>query len=227
VQYTLTYQAQAGDAGKYLGICFSNPGAASTWGQFDDFSLSVIPATLPSPWATADIGMVGVAGSVNYTNGLFSVTGSGSNLWSTADSFHYVYQPGSGDCSIQAEVLTVQNTRTNAMGGVMIREALSTNSAMATMVITPTAGTENIWRTNTSGQAVSNLVANIAAPNWVQVTRTGNSFVGYYSTNGTTWNAVKTNVFTMATNVYIGLVVCAHNNTTNCTATFTNVVATP
>jgi len=52
--------------------------------------------------------------------------------------------------------------------------------------------------------------------------------VGYYSTNnGVTWKAVKTNTITMATNAYIGLVVCALNNTTNCTATFTNVVPTP
>jgi regulation of enolase protein 1 (concanavalin A-like superfamily) len=99
---------------------------------------------------------------------------------------------------------------------------------MATMVITPSAGVEFIWRTNTSGNAVSNLVTKITPPGWVQVTRTGNSFVGYYSTNnGVTWKAVNTNTFTMATNAYIGLVVCSLNNTTNCTATFTNVVPTP
>jgi hypothetical protein len=42
-----------------------------------------------------------------------------------------------------------------------------------------------------------------------------------------TWKAVNTNTFTMATNAYIGLVVCALNNATNCTATFTNVVPIP
>jgi regulation of enolase protein 1 (concanavalin A-like superfamily) len=86
---------------------------------------------------------------------------------------------------------------------------------------------EFVWRTNTAASAASTVVAGITAPNWVKVTRTGNSFVGYYSTNGTAWTVLGTNTITMGTGVYVGLPVCAHNNTVTCTATFTNVVATP
>jgi fibronectin type 3 domain-containing protein len=208
----------------YYVVAAADSAGAST----NSAQVSATPTSLPSPWATSDIGAVGVPGSANYTNGFFSLTGSGSNIWGTADTFRYVYQPASGNGSISAQVLSVQNTRSNALGGVMFRETLNTNSIMATMVITPSAGVEFIWRTNTSGNAVSNLVTKITPPGWVEVTRTGNSFVGYYSTNnGVTWKAVNTNTFTMATNAYIGLVVCALNNATNCTATFTNVVPTP
>jgi fibronectin type 3 domain-containing protein/regulation of enolase protein 1 (concanavalin A-like superfamily) len=182
---------------------------------------------LPSPWVTSDIGAVGVTGSATYTNGLFTVKGSGADIWGTGDEFRYVYQPGSGDCSIQAKVLTVQNTHSQAKAGVMIRETLNTNSTMAMVEITPSADMEYIWRTTTGASAASKVVSGIGAPNWVKVTRTGNSFVGYYSTNGTAWTVLATNTITMATNVYIGLPVCAHNNTTTCTATFTNVLATP
>jgi hypothetical protein len=98
---------------------------------------------------------------------------------------------------------------------------------MAMVDLTPGNGAEFIWRTNTAASAAASGVAGLTAPNWVKVTRTGNSFVGYYSTNGTAWTAMGTNNITMATSVYIGLPVCAHNNTTNCTATFTNVLATP
>jgi hypothetical protein len=225
-QYTLTYQATTADAGNYVGIYFNNATAAN-WAGFDDFSLTVAPLLLPSPWATTDIGAVGVAGSATYTNGLFTVSGSGADIWGTADAFQFVYQPASGDCSIQAKVLTVQNTQSHAKGGVMIRETLNANSTMAMVDLTPGNGAEFIWRTNTAAGAAASSVAGLTAPNWVKVTRTGNSFVGYYSTNGTAWSAMGTNTITMATSVYIGLPVCAHNNTTNCTATFTNVLATP
>jgi regulation of enolase protein 1 (concanavalin A-like superfamily) len=138
-----------------------------------------------------------------------------------------VYQPVSGDYSIQAKVLSVQNTGSHAKGGVMIRETTATNSTMAMVDLTPSAGVEFVWRTTTGGSAASAVVSGITAPNWVRVTRSGNTFTGYYSTNGTTWTALATNTITMASNVYIGLPVCAYNNATLCTATFTNVVTTP
>jgi hypothetical protein len=227
-QYTLTYTAGAADAGKYVAVSFLAPGTAGSWAMFDDFALSVT-SLLPSPWASGDIGAVGVAGSASAsTNGLlFTVAGSGADIWGAGDQLRYVYQPASGDCSVQAEVLSVQNTQSHAKGGVMIRETLNTNSAMAMVDLTPSAGVEFVWRTNTAASAASTVVAGITAPNWVKVTRTGNSFVGYYSTNGTAWTVLGTNTITMGTGVYVGLPVCAHNNTVTCTATFTNVVAAP
>jgi fibronectin type 3 domain-containing protein len=191
--------------------------------------VSATPSVLPSPWATADIGAVGVAGGATWTNGLFTVKGSGANIWYAGDEFRYVYQAASGDCSIQAEVLSVQNTASKAKAGVMIRETLNTNSAMVTVALTPSAGMEFLWRTNTAANALSADVTGVTAPAWVKVARTGNSFVGYYSTNGTVWTAMATNnvSITMATNVYIGMAVCSLTNSTTCTATFTNVIATP
>jgi fibronectin type 3 domain-containing protein/regulation of enolase protein 1 (concanavalin A-like superfamily) len=224
-QYTLSYQATAADAGRYVGVYFNNATPAN-WDGFDDFSLTAAPL-LPSPWATADIGAVGLAGSATDINGLFVVTGSGVDTWNTGDSFRYVYQPASGDCSIQARLLTLQNTQSHAKGGVMIRETLNTNSTMALVDLTPSVGAEFIWRTNTGASAASAGVAGLTAPNWVKITRTGNSFVGYYSTDGTDWTSMATNTLPMAANIYIGLAVCSHLNTSACTATFTNVLPVP
>ena len=183
--------------------------------------------SLPSPWATTNIGAVGVAGSATDTNGLFTVKGSGANIWGAADTFFYVYQPATNNYTISAKVLSVQNTGSHAKGGVMIRETTATNSTLAMVDITPSAGVEFVWRTTTGGTAASAVVSGITAPNWVQVTRSGSTFTGYYSTNGATWIPLATNTITMATNAYVGLPVCAYDNATNCTATFTNVVLTP
>jgi len=48
------------------------------------------------------------------------------SVWSTADGFHFVYQPLSGDGTIVARVASVSPSST---GGVMIRETLNANAA--------------------------------------------------------------------------------------------------
>jgi len=40
---------------------------------------------------------VGAAGSASYSNGVFSVTGSGSDIWGTADSFNFTSRPVAGN----------------------------------------------------------------------------------------------------------------------------------
>jgi fibronectin type 3 domain-containing protein/regulation of enolase protein 1 (concanavalin A-like superfamily) len=230
-QYTLTYQATAADAGRYVGVYFNNATPAN-WDGFDDFSLTAAPL-LPSPWATADIGAVGLAGSATEVNGLFTIKGSGNDIWGTADAFRFVYQPASGNASIQAEVLSVQNTAPWAKAGVMFRETTNANSTYAILFLSPVTATSTNGvafqnRPSTGGSASSlATVPGVQAPYWVRLTRTGNSFVGSYSPNGTAWTALATNTINMATNVYIGLPVCSVSNSVLNTATFTNVLPVP
>jgi len=230
-QYTLTYQATTADAGRYLGVYFNNATPAN-WVGFDDFSLAAT-SLLPSPWATADIGAVGLAGSATDVNGLFTIKGSGTDIWGAADAFRYIYQPASGSASIQAEVLSVQNTGPWAKAGVMIRETTNANSIYAVLFLAPVTATSTNGvafqqRAATGGSASSLATApGVQAPYWVRLTRTGNSFVGSYSPNGTAWTALATNTINMATNAYIGLPVCSVSNGVLNTATFTNVLPVP
>ena len=189
--------------------------------------VSAVPLTLPSPWSAKDIGAVGLAGSASYSNGVYTVAGSGSDTWGTADQFQYVYQTGGTNCSMTAKVLTVSNSNGSAKGGVMIRETLATNAVDCLMDIMASNGGENIWRTATGGSCSSVVVSGITPPYWVRVTRSGSKLIGYRSADGTTWTPVATNTITMANSVNIGLFVCSHNNSALCTATFTNVVASP
>ena len=48
------------------------------------------PGGIPHPWQHGDIGAVGRAGSATYSDGVFSVTGSGADIWGTADAFHFL-----------------------------------------------------------------------------------------------------------------------------------------
>src|SRR5215467_1509259 len=104
-------------------------------------SHSVAASGLASSWVDTDIGSVGLAGSASVTGGgVFSISGSGADIYYSADAFHYAYQPLSGDGSIVARVLSVQNTSNWAKSGVMIRESLTPDSAQADVVVSPGKG---------------------------------------------------------------------------------------
>ena len=59
-----------------------------------------------SPWATGDIGDVGVTGNAGESvNGaIFEVSGAGQYIYYTADAFRYLYQQISGNCTIVARI---------------------------------------------------------------------------------------------------------------------------
>jgi hypothetical protein len=65
------------------------------------------------------------------------------------------------------------------------------------------------------------------APCWVKVVRSGNTFTGYCSPDGSTWTQVSSQTINMASSVCIGLAVTSHDDGTLCTASFDNVTATP
>jgi IPT/TIG domain-containing protein len=189
---------------------------------------TVTSQLLPPGWQNQDIGQVGVAGSSKFTNGAFTVMGSGQYIWYNSDSFQFASQTLSGDGSIVARVASVQGG-SSSESGVMIRETLSPGSDMAFMaysgstdlywIYRPTAGT-NVSYANTGA---------VTLPYWVKVVRSGNTFSGYESSDGVTWLQVGGSVtINMAQTVYIGLAVSSNANTTLATATFDNVsISTP
>lgn len=178
---------------------------------------------LPPPWQKTDIGSVGVAGNASYSSGVFTVNGSGSDIWASLDSFHFVYQALSGDGQMIARVASQQNTNAWAKAGVMIRNTLTSTSANAAMLVTPGNGLTFQRRITSSGNSTSTQFGSVAAPYWVKISRTGTTFTGSRSTDGTNWTVVGSATITMGTNVYIGLAVTSHNNTVLSAAVFDNV----
>jgi Concanavalin A-like lectin/glucanases superfamily len=188
-------------------------------------------------------GLPGSVGSfVEAPAGTYTMTGSGADIWGTADQFHFAYKTLSGAGSIQAKVLSVDRTDPWAKAGVMIRETLDAGSKFAAVYITPTAadGTAtngarfqarldtDIAAVSDSGVATTEQTA-IIAPYWVKLERDfAGSFRGYYSSDGTTWVPMSWNPqsIAMTSNVYIGLALTAHNANATCTAKFSNVSTT-
>src|SRR4030095_10603473 len=157
-------------------------------------------------WQTTDIGAVGATGSASFSNGTFTVVGSGEDIQGTADEFRYVYQTATGNCEITARVTAVQNTNPWAKAGVMIRESLTAGSKHAQMALTPGNGAEFIWRSATGGASFQAIDNAASAPYWIRIVRTNTKFKAYKSTNGTSWTQIGSQQnITMSTSVYIGL----------------------
>jgi regulation of enolase protein 1 (concanavalin A-like superfamily) len=180
---------------------------------------------LPAPWADTDIGAVGIAGSASYNAGTFSVSGSGADIWGTADAFHFVYQSLTGDGQLVARVASIAGGNSWTKAGVMIRETSSANAAYAQMLVSAAKGTAFQYRQTAGASALSAAGTASAAPLWIKIVRAGDTISGYQSADGSAWQAIGSAAFTMASSVLIGLAVTSHDNTQLATAAFDTVAA--
>ncbi|HSY16794.1 MAG TPA: hypothetical protein VK815_00605 [Candidatus Acidoferrales bacterium] len=179
---------------------------------------------LPLPWSHQDVGSVGVSGSASYTNGIFTVGGSGTDIWGSHDGFQFVYQPWSGDGQIVVRVASVQNTAPFAKAAIMYRETLNDDSVNGLICVTPTSGVSMQCRTNTTGSTFTvQTTSGLTPPKWLSLVRLGNVLTGYESSDAMNWTAIGTNIVPMATNIYVGMAVTSKSNVLVNTSVFDHV----
>jgi len=153
-----------------------------------------------------------------------TITAGGADIWGTSDEFHFAYKQFSGVGSIAAKVVSLSNTDPWAKAGVMMRETLDAGAKHIAMVVTPGSGVSLQLRATTgSDSEEAATIAGVEAPQWVRLTRSGNTFTGEYSANGTTWQTVGSMTMPILTNLYAGLAVTSHNTNATCTAEFSDI----
>ncbi len=178
--------------------------------------------TVPSPWMTQDIGTP-AWGSASYANGVFTVSGSGADIWNTADSFRFVYlTTNSVNFTMIARIVSVPNINAWSKAGIMIRDSLNPGAANALIAVTPGNGVTFQYRSSDGG-GCNNTTTSGSAPYWVKLVRTGSTFTGYCSPDESNWTQVGSTTLTNITTAYVGLAVTSHNNPSLCTAVFDNV----
>jgi hypothetical protein len=178
---------------------------------------------LPSPWVSQDVGDAGLAGSASFAGGVFTVNGSGADIWGGADAFQYVYQPLSGDGQIIARVTGVQNTSAFAKGGVMLRETTAAGAVHVILDLRPDGSVEFMTRQTTGGDTTYLGGATQTPPAWLKLVRSGSTVTGFASPDGTSWTTVGTTSVTMSPTSLIGLIVTSHDTSQMNTSTFDNV----
>jgi hypothetical protein len=189
-------------------------------------------------------GIPASVGSLKYDQATdtYIMTGSGADIWGTADQFHFAYKTLTGDGSIIARIDSITNTNSWAKAGVMIRETLDPGSPSIDAVISADNRVAMQWRETQgadmgSPDSSTHTIANsFTLPHWMKLTRSGFVFRVQHSADGITWQDIVPETagdplsmsISMGTTVYIGLVVTAHNASATCEAKISNVsITTP
>jgi hypothetical protein len=159
--------------------------------------------------------------------GTFTLTGSGEDIWGTTDEFHFAYNKLTGPGAIIAKIDSLQDTKSWAKAGVMIRETLEPGSKHALAAVTSGEGVVSEGRLETDGESFGYAEEQVEAPHWVKLQRDqiGN-FTVSHSTDGSTWTPVKCAAaqnIPMNKTVYVGLAVTAYGEKLTCQAVFSNV----
>jgi hypothetical protein len=177
---------------------------------------------IPAPWQVTDVGAVGTPGDAHEgPNHDWHVSGAGNDIWGTADSFIYVYQP-IRDGSIFAGIDTEKDTSPVAKAGVMIRQTLDPGSPEVILDVKPDGGIEFMKRSAQGGDTTFITGASIpvspdgtGAVNVVldlQLYRRGNTVFAVYCYSSTCTTIGSTDF--PEGPALIGIAVTSHNPST-------------
>ena len=194
-------------------------------GAIDEVTVTVAPAGpgLPAGWTAGDIGTVAVSGTTQFTAGIWTLGGSGSDIAGTQDALQFAAMTVTGDVMITARVDGLTGPSVWSMAGVMIRETANTGSAQATTDITVGRGTHFRRRLALGGTSILTNGPKGATPYWVRTERVGNLFKSSVSSDGVVWKLIRSETIVMGATVRVGLAVCSRSDGQLASATFSNV----
>ena len=213
----------------YYRIAAVNQAGTGVYSALSGAAKPLATGALPSGWLTAEIGSHngGSAGFANVNGGTYAVNGFGTWIGGTGDNVTFVYKQATGDGTITGRINRISGTLLKT--GLMIRESLNADAKAVAMTLG-----EGGWRFARMGYrtviaaSMGSVLGNTYTwqPAWFRITRAGNTFTAYESSNGTTWFQVGTATISMAATYYIGLVVTSGNATAQNTTIFDNVAIT-
>jgi len=174
-----------------------------------------------------DIGLVAAAGSDAFdsTTGIYTVKGSGSDIWGTADEFHYVWTQWDGNFDITVRVDSVQNVNAWTKAGIMIRQNLNPGSAHASLFASPGKGVAFQRRPVENAISVHTAGPNTTAPVWLKLQRRGDVITAYHrKATADAWSAIGQETLTgLSRAPLVGLAVSSHADGKVATGVFSRV----
>ncbi|MBL9139337.1 MAG: lamin tail domain-containing protein, partial [Verrucomicrobiales bacterium] len=158
-------------------------------------------------YAPGIVGTPPLPGRVDPATGGADVTGSG-DIGGRADHFQFGYQLLSGDFDRRVKVTSFTPTDPFALGGLMARATLESNSVFAASLTTPAqVGTFFYSRSAPGSDAVrSGSVPANHPETWLRLARVGSSFRAYASWDGVAWVELGRANITMPATLFFGFV---------------------
>ena len=176
----------------------------------------------------SDIGSVAVTGTAFHAAGLYTLTGSGSDIGGAADNYQFIRRPHEGNGEIIARVKSLVNTNPDAKAGVIFRSNTTADAMMAMVMQRPDNQVAFQWRSTAGGNAQwsGSWEGTTGKVKFLRLVRSGDSFAGYYSTmtaNGPWVQIGSSQNISMGSEALIGLGATAHDDGEVTTAEFEKV----
>lgn len=183
--------------------------------------------------AQTDIGKVRTAGSASYYPQLqaYQVTGSGQNMWNDHDDFHFVWKRMTGNFILSTRARFIgAGVEGHRKIGWTIRPSLETNSAHVTAAVHGDGLTSLQFRRAT-GAITEEAKSRDSLPNpdaVIQLERRDGVYLMSVARFGDALVTQHLASVSLPDTVYVGLFVCAHNDTVVERGAFSNVrITTP
>ena len=173
-----------------------------------------------------DVGTVLQEGSVQHdvSKETYTVTGSGENIWSTADSFQFVWKKVSGDVSLAADISFPETGGDPHKKAVlMVRQSLSADSAYADVVLHGD-GLASLQSRDENGAATHEIQSNVTGPRRLRIQKIGPYFYMYVGAASDTLRFAGGSMrVKLEEPFYVGIGLCSHSKDASETAVFSKV----
>ena len=160
----------------------------------------------------SDIGECRVPGTAAYNpdSQVYSITGSGKNMWFKDDHFSFAWKKISGDFLMTAEFkLAGKGVNAHRKTGLMIRRSLDSNSPYADAVIHGD-GLAALQFRRGSGAETEEKRSPYPAPQVLQLERSGNRITMRTAAPGQPLVTTGSIEISLGEEVYAGLAICSH-----------------
>jgi TolB protein len=175
-----------------------------------------------------DVGAVSPPGTVAYDEGrgVYTVSASGANMWSTVDAFHFVWKKASGDISLTADIAfpsTKGNPDPHRKAVLMFRQTLEADGVYADGALHGSGMTALQYRRE-RGATTQDIELNIESPRQIRLEKRGDTITMFLSNHGEALHQVGASIkMHFEGEFYAGIGVCSHNKEVVETATFSNL----
>jgi len=195
-------------------------------------SLGVTAARAPAQQAAlglfegqTDVGQLTKPGSVAYdaARNRYTIAGAGANMWLDHDDFHYVWKRVPGNFLLLARAqFDGPGVEPHRKFGWTIRSDLTRGSAHVTAAVHGD-GLVALQFRRTAGGQTEEVRSSVTGPDVIQLERAGDGYTLSVGRFGDTLAPVRVANLALGDTVYVGLFVCAHNDTVVERATFRDV----
>src|SRR2546429_4800715 len=172
-----------------------------------------------------DVGRTGKPGSAVYdaAREQYSIAGSGANMWFDHDDFHFVWKRIRGNFLLTARAqLSGVGVEPHRKFGWTVRSDLASGAPHVTAAVHGD-GLVALQFRRTAGGATDEVRSTVTGPDVIQLERTADSYTLSVGRFGDSLAPVRVGDLALGDTVYVGLFVCAHNDTVVERATFRDV----